>query len=119
MIEAHSYSRVLLRALCLNAHIGYYAHEKGVRQPLVVDVELTLKTTRFGDDDIHGTVDYDKVAKIARDLADTHVDLVETFCENLADRCLALPLVIAVRLHIDKPQAVPGAIAGVEIFRVK
>jgi 7,8-dihydroneopterin aldolase/epimerase/oxygenase len=119
MTQLRPYSRVFLRALNLDAHIGYYDHEKGVKQPLIVDVELTLAGESFGGDDIHGTVDYDKVAKLARELAAEHVDLLETFAQHLAERCLALALVEAVRVHIEKPRAVPGAMAGVEIFRVK
>lgn len=119
MTQPQTYSRVFLRALTLDAHIGYYEFEKGVRQPLIVDVELTLAGERFGGDDIHGTVDYDKVARIAHDLAAEHVDLLETFAEHLAQRCLAFALVSAVRVHIEKPRAVPGAMAGVEIVRVK
>lgn len=119
MTELRPYSRVFLRALTLEAHIGYYTHEKGVSQPLVVDVELTLAGESFGEDDIHGTVDYDRVAKIARELAGEHVDLLETFAERLATRCLAFALVKAVRVHIEKPRAVPEAMAGVEIVRVK
>ncbi|MDQ0395824.1 dihydroneopterin aldolase [Labrys monachus] len=112
-------SRVFLRALQLDAHIGYYAHEKGVRQPLVADVELTLGVHGFGGDDIHGTVDYGRIAEAAHALADEHVDLIETFAERLAQKCLALPLVSAVKVRIEKPRAVPGAMAGVEIVRVK
>jgi 7,8-dihydroneopterin aldolase/epimerase/oxygenase len=112
-------SRVFLRALQLDAHIGYYAHEKGVRQPLFADVELTLDDARFGDDDIHGTVDYGKIAEAARALADEHVDLIETFAERLAQKCLAFALVSSVKVRIEKPRAVPGAMAGVEIVRVK
>jgi 7,8-dihydroneopterin aldolase/epimerase/oxygenase len=113
------YSRVFLRALTLDAHIGYYAPEKGVKQPLIVDVELTLAGESFGGDDIHGTVDYDRIARIAHALAAEHVDLLETFAEHLATRCLEFSLARAVRVRIEKPRAVPGAMAGVEIVRVK
>jgi len=112
-------SRVLLRALTLDAHIGCYAHEKGVAQPLVIDIELTLDVLRFGDDRISRTVDYDILARHAHDLAKDHVDLVETFAEHLADRCLAIDHVLAVRIHIEKPRAVANAMAGVEIVRVR
>jgi 7,8-dihydroneopterin aldolase/epimerase/oxygenase len=119
MTELRPYNRVFLRALTLDAHIGYYAPEKGVTQPLIVDVELTLCPTIFGADDIHDTVDYDRVAKVARELASEHVDLLETFAERLATRCLAFRLVEAVRVRLEKPRAVPGAMAGVEIMRVR
>lgn len=117
MIQRPAVSRVFLRALELEARIGYYAHEKHGTQPLLVDVEATLDTPRFGDDDIARTLDYTKVAAIARELAATHVDLIETFAERLAERCLALAHVEDVRVRVEKPRAVPGAMAGVEIVR--
>jgi dihydroneopterin aldolase len=112
-------SRVFLRSLQLDAHIGYYAHEKGTPQPLIADVELTLGAARFGDDDIHGTVDYGRIAEAAHALAGEHVDLIETFAERLAQKCLAFALVSSVKVRIEKPRAVPGAMAGVEIVRIK
>lgn len=112
-------SRVFLRALTLDAHIGYYAHEKGVTQPLIVDIEVTLTGTKLGDDRLDGTVDYDALARHARALAETHVDLVETFAERLAQRCLGLAHVGAVRIRVEKPRAVAGAVAGVEIVRTR
>ncbi len=119
MTMPQPYSRVFLRAFALEAHIGYYEHEKGVTQPLIVDIELTLGEARFGDDEIDGTIDYDKIAAIGRELAASHVDLLETFAERLAQRCLAFERAVAVRVHVEKPRAVPGAMAGVEILRVK
>ncbi|MDQ0473796.1 dihydroneopterin aldolase [Labrys wisconsinensis] len=119
MSELVAVSRVFLRALTVEAHIGYYAHEKGVKQPLVVEVELTLDQARFGDDDIRRTVDYTQVARYAHTLAESHVDLIETFVERLADLCLAMTHVVAVRVRVEKPRAVPGAMAGVEVVRVR
>lgn len=112
-------SHVFLRALTLDAHIGYYAQEKGGRQPLVLDIELSIDTQRFGDDRISRTVDYDILARHAHELAASHVDLLETFAERLADRCLTLDHVLAVRVRIEKPRAVPNAMAGVEIVRLR
>ncbi len=110
---------VFVRALQVAAHIGYYAHEKGHTQPLVIDVEISVAATDFGSDDLTRTVDYDTIAEHARTLARTHVDLVETFAERLAALCLAHPLTLAVRIRIEKPQAIADAIAGVEIVRLR
>ena len=35
-------SRVFLHDLTVEAHIGYYDFEKGVTQPLVIDVEISI-----------------------------------------------------------------------------
>ncbi len=110
---------VFVRALQVATHIGYYAHEKGHTQPLVIDVEISVAAADFGSDDLTRTIDYDTIAEHARTLARTHVDLVETFAERLAALCLAHPLTLAVRIRIDKPQAIADAIAGVEIVRLR
>ena len=112
-------NRVFLRDMKIAAHIGYYSHEKGRTQPLVVSVEIAVEAADFHGDKLNETVDYDIIAGHVRALAAHHVDLVETFAEKLATLCLAHPLVNAVRVHIDKPEAVPGAVAGVEIIRTR
>lgn len=112
-------NRVFVRDLRVEAYIGYYEHEKGHTQPLVIEIELSVSATDFHSDRLNRTVDYDVIAGHARTLAKTHVDLVETFAERLADACLAHPLAQAVRIRIEKPQALADAIAGVEIVRQK
>jgi dihydroneopterin aldolase len=110
-------SRVVLRDLAVEADIGCYAHEKGTLQPLNVTIELTLRVDRF-DEDLDKTVDYTALADRARRLGATHIDLIETFAERLAAECLALAHVAAARIVVEKPRAVPGAMAGVEIVRL-
>ena len=112
-------SRVFLRDLAIEAHIGYFPAEKGVRQPLLVTIELDVVGADFKADDLRQTVDYTALAGFAEALAARHIDLIETFAERLAARCLALDRVAAVLVRIEKPRAVPNAMAGVEIVRVK
>lgn len=110
-------TRVFLHALQVDARIGYYEHEKGRTQPLLIDVDLTIAGEALDADELGRTIDYDLIASHARSLAATHVDLVETFAERLAAACLSHPLALAARIRIEKPQAVAKAIAGVEITR--
>jgi 7,8-dihydroneopterin aldolase/epimerase/oxygenase len=117
MGETTERSRVFLRDLEIEADIGYYAEEKGVKQPLLVTMELTLGLRRFREEALHETVDYTELARRARALGDAHIDLIETFAERLAAECLAFPAVDSVRVEVRKPRAVPGAMAGVEIVR--
>lgn len=107
--------KVLVRALKVDASIGFYDHEHGRLQPLVVDVELDLgagPVERLTD-----TLDYDGVARIVRDLAaGPHIVLIETFAERTALACLADPRVLAVRVRVEKPGAIPdAAAAGCEV----
>lgn len=102
---------VLVRGLEVQAAIGVHAHEHGRLQPLFVDVELDLGAgpiNRLSD-----TLDYEGVARIARELAGgEHVALVETFAERVALACLADHRVLAVKVRVEKPGAIPGAAAA-------
>lgn len=102
---------VLVRGLEVQAAIGVHAHEHGRLQPLVVDVELDL-----GAGPIHrlsDTLDYEGVARVARQLAGgEHIALVETFAERLALACLEDARVLAVKVRVEKPGAIPGAAAA-------
>ena len=102
---------VIVRGLEVQAAIGVHAHEHGRLQPLVVDVELDL-----GAGPIHrrsDTLDYEGVARVARELAGgEHIALVETFAERVALACLEDARVLAVKVRVEKPGAIPGAAAA-------
>ena len=102
---------VRVRELRVEASIGVYDHEHGRLQPLVVDVELDLGAAPV--DRLSDTLDYDGVARIVRDLAaGPHIALVETFAERAALACLEDHRVLAVKVRVDKPGAIPGAAAA-------
>ena len=84
----------------------------------MVTIELTLDATRFATESLERTVDYTKLAAHAHALGATHIDLIETFAERLAEHCLAFAGVAAARIRVEKPRAVPQAMAGVEIVRL-
>ncbi|MFC5373117.1 dihydroneopterin aldolase [Brevundimonas faecalis] len=102
---------VRVRELRVEASIGVYDHEHGRLQPLVVDVELDLGAAPV--DRLSDTLDYDGVARIVRDLAaGPHIALIETFAERAALACLEDHRVLAVKVRVDKPGAIPGAAAA-------
>lgn len=106
--------RVFVRGLQLEAEIGLYAHERGRSQPLVVDITVELAPMTVAR--ISDTLDYDKLAGAARRLAAAgHMDLVETFAQRLAAACLDHPRVLAATVRVEKPDAIEGAVAGVEV----
>lgn len=107
--------RVFVRGLKVDAFIGVYAHEKGRTQPLIVDAELELHDAPV--ETLADTVNYERVAEAARAIAAAgHVDLVEDYAERLARVCLQDARVAAVRVRVDKPEALPGAdAAGCEV----
>ena len=99
------------RGRAVPAGIGVYAHEHGRLQPLFVDVELDLGAAPIRA--LSDTLDYEGVARIARDLAaGEHIALVETFAERVALACLEDHRVLAVKVRVEKPGAIPGAAAA-------
>ena len=106
--------KVHVSGLQVEAEIGVYEHEHGRRQPLVIEAELEIEPGPV--EHIADTVNYETVAELARDIAASgHIKLVETFAERLARGCLRDPRVTAVRVRVDKPEALAPAMAGVEI----
>jgi dihydroneopterin aldolase len=108
--------KIFVRGLHVDAEIGVYPHEKGRTQPLTIDIELILEPRDIRS--IRDTVNYETLAANARALATGgHVDLVETFAEDLARACLADPHTLSARVRIEKPLALEGAeAAGVEVL---
>jgi len=113
-------TKVFVRGLKVEANIGVYRHEKGRRQPLVIDVELDVAVsdwTRLSE-----TVNYEVIAEKARKVADEgHRGLVETFAHHLAEACFEEPKVMRARIRVEKPTALApdAAAAGVEITAVR
>jgi len=115
--------RIFLRDHVIWVQIGAHDFEKTQAQRVIFNVELfvpyassTPQTDRLSE-----VVDYDFVRElIARRVATGHVELQETWCDDLATQLLAHPQVAAVRLSSCKPDVYPDcAGVGVEVFRMK
>ena len=115
--------RLFLRDHVVPVHIGAHDFEKDVAQRLVFNVELFVpfETSTPKADRLDEVVDYDFVRMlIARRIAQGHVELQETLCDELVQQLLAHPQVRAVRLSTQKPDVYPDcAGVGVEVFRMK
>ena len=115
--------RIFLRDHEVSVQIGAHDFEKGQPQRVIFNVELfvpyAISTPQT--DSLSEVVDYDFVREvIANRVADGHVELQETLCDDLASRMLAHPQVWAVRLSSCKPDVYPdSAGVGVEVFRMK
>jgi dihydroneopterin aldolase len=108
--------KVFVRAARIEAEIGVYAHEHGRRQPLIIDVDLDIAAQPV--EHIADTVNYESVVTKAKALAaGGHYKLVEAFADGLARALLEDPLVLRVRVRVEKPEALAptAAAAGVEI----
>jgi len=104
-----------LRRLRIDCIVGIQPHEREEPQPLFVDVELERDFARAADSEsVVDTVDYDQVATALSRLAqERRYQLIETFAEEAAALLLqSFEGVLAIRITIEKPQAVQAADAA-------
>jgi dihydroneopterin aldolase len=102
--------RIALRGVSAHAHHGVYAFERERGQMFRVDAVLELDTRAAAvSDDLEKTVNYaDLAQKLHAVLTGEPVNLLESLAQQLADVCLADPLVDAVEITVHKPQAELG-----------
>lgn len=112
---------LFVKGLMVEAEIGVWAHEKGRRQLLRLDLDLAVDEPARGVDEHGKVVCYEAVVNQARDLiASGHFNLVERLADCLAERLMADLRIHAVRVRIEKPGAIRGAeAAGIEIVRLR
>ncbi len=115
--------RLFLRNYEVLINIGVHDFEKRGEQRVLINVDLfiPLAASTPKDDRLHEVVDYDFMrSTIARRMAQGHIHLQETLCDDVASAMLAHPKVRAVRVSTEKPDVYPDCDSvGVEVFRVK
>ncbi len=105
---------VTLAGISAVGHHGVFEHERRDGQTFVVDVDLRISTaTAAASDDLADTVDYGQVAAdIVAVIQGEPRNLIETVAQQIADACLAYPLVQQVHVTLHKPQAPVGVPFG-------
>ena len=113
---------VFVKGLELDAVVGVHDHEKREAQRLIVSVDLTVRENAAGQvDRLEEVVCYADVVRRAREICNSgHVNLLETLAERIARSCLDDERVIAVRVRMEKPNAIPECQSvGIEIERLQ
>ena len=115
--------RLFLRNHTVDVRSGAHDFEKHAPQRIVFNVELFVpySASTPTQDDLTEVVDYDFIREvIARRVAQGHIVLQETLCDDLMRELIAHPQVQAVRLSSCNPDVYPDCEAvGVEIFQIK
>lgn len=115
--------RLFLRNYEVFINIGVHEFEKKGEQRILVNVDLyvPLAETTPKADQLDEVVDYDFIrSTISRRMAQGHIHLQETLCDDVMAAMLAHPKVRAVRVSTEKPDVYPDCDAvGVETFRIK
>lgn len=121
--ELNDCRRLFLRNYEVLINIGVHAFEKKGEQRILINVDLfiPLAESTPGKDLLQEVVDYDFIrSTIARRMAQGHIHLQETLCDDIVKAMLSHPKVRAVRVSTEKPDVYPDCDAvGVEVFRVK
>lgn len=117
---AEGIRHLFVRDLMVQAWIGVHPHERGRTQRVRLNLDLAVaEGPSPAADRLSEVVDYEAlVGRVRRVVEAEHVQLVETLAEKLAAVCFADPQVRAVRVRVEKLDALPdvGAV-GVEIER--
>ncbi|HYE38912.1 MAG TPA: dihydroneopterin aldolase [Ramlibacter sp.] len=115
--------RLFLRNYEVMINIGVHDFEKKGEQRVFVNVDLyiPLAVSTPSADHLDEVVDYDFMREtIARRMAQGHVHLQETLCDDVARAMLAHPKVRAVCVSTMKPDVYPDCEGvGVEVFQIK
>jgi dihydroneopterin aldolase len=115
--------RLFLRNYEVMINIGVHDFEKKGEQRVLINVDLyiPLALSTPQADQLDEVVDYDFMREtIARRMAEGHVHLQETLCDDVVRAMLAHPQVRAVRVSTMKPDVYPDCEGvGVEVFKIK
>jgi len=115
--------RLFLRNYEVMINIGVHDFEKKGEQRVLINVDLYIPLAQSTptDDHLAEVVDYDFIrTTIANRMAQGHVHLQETLCDDVVRAMLAHPKVRAVCVSTMKPDVYPDCEGvGVEVFQIK
>lgn len=115
--------RLFLRNYEVQINIGVYEFEKKGEQRVLINVDLyiPLAVSTPQHDQLEEVVDYDFIRDtIAKRMAQGHIELQETLCDDVVSAMLEHPRVRAACVSTMKPDVYPDSEGvGVEVFRIK
>ena len=121
--ELQNCRRLFLRNYDILINIGVHDFEKKAEQHVIVNIDLyvPLGQNTPKEDQLHEVVDYDFMRETIKEIASHgHIQLQETLCDEIMQKMLAHPLVIAARVSTEKPDVYPDCDGvGVEVFKIK
>ena len=112
--------RVFIRDMIVVCRVGVYPHEKDTPQRVRININLgVISSPPAEDTSLADVVCYETLRKTVCTLMQSqHFSLVESLAEQVAEVCLKDWRVRVARVRLEKLEAVPDAIVGVEIERL-
>lgn len=100
---------ITVRGFVAPFEIGVYAHERGRRQRLRIDLRLTVDRPAGGfTDDVSAILSYEGlVAALERLSVGPHIQLLESLADRIGALCLSDSRVAAAEVSIEKPHVFP------------
>lgn len=97
--------------------IGIYPEEREKKQPLIVDMSFETDFSKcFKEEKIENTVDYTKLAHLARELASKNsYELIEKYAYDLLKTCLDAFSFSYGKISVKKLKAIAAATAFVQV----
>ena len=103
--------KILIEGISVNAIIGTLDHERGRRQNLLIDIEISLDLKKAAaTDDLFQSVDYSEIETRTVEIAETSsFKLLEALAGALGNMLLSYELVQSARVSLFKAA---GSAAG-------
>jgi (5-formylfuran-3-yl)methyl phosphate synthase len=100
-----------------SAEVGAYAQERGAKQRLLFNVDVSVARVAAHADDMRAIFSYDVILDAIRLVVGRgHIDFLETIAEDVAAIVLKHRRVHEVRVRVEKLDVIAGSV-GVEIRR--
>ena len=114
--------KIIIKELTIECIIGIFPHERVEKQPVVIDITIFTDLQKAAlSERLEDSVDYFALREeIVQHVQKSDYLLVETMAENIANICLANPLVEQVTIGLSKPLALEDVkTVAIEITRKK
>lgn len=111
---------VLIEGLAIDTVIGIHDFEREIQQTVILDLEMHHDNRPAAEsEDISLTLDYFAISqRLIEFVGSSEFLLIETLAERCAELLLAEFTLLALRIKVSKPGAVPEARnVAVQIFR--
>lgn len=111
-------SKIVIKDLELMMFIGVFDAEKEQKQKVIVNLNLeVVPNENWKNDNIDDVVSYADIIERIRLMAEkTHINLVETFAEQIVEMCFGFADIMGVLVRVEKPDIINDARSvGVEI----